>query len=142
MNNKTNSGNRDDSPASSSSITKSPYNLRRNQAQPGAVTKRNNLAKSKKDISVTISPTPNRITNSSIQQSVSNPSQQSSSDDDDQLNGNNDVNIIDRSDDEQEATIVKQHAERENNKLQSVKSHFDHVDDNVYLCLFCFKVSM
>ncbi len=55
MNSKTNNKNRVNSPALSTSTSQSPYNLRRNQSQPGAVAKRNNTTKPRKDISATIS---------------------------------------------------------------------------------------
>ena len=51
MNSKDQSKDRDDNERPSS-ISKSPYNLRRNQTQPGAITKRNSSVKLRKDISI------------------------------------------------------------------------------------------
>jgi hypothetical protein len=64
MNSKNRNGNTNDN-QESSSISKSPYNLRRNQVQPGAIIKRSSSAKSRKDISVIVSQTSNQSSSSS-----------------------------------------------------------------------------
>jgi hypothetical protein len=71
MNSNNGSRDRDDNNQRSSSISKSPYNLRRNQLQPGAITKRSNSAKPNKDISVVISQTSNQSSSSSTVQDAS-----------------------------------------------------------------------
>jgi hypothetical protein len=70
MNSKNRNSDMDDN-QESSSISKSPYSLRRNQIQPGAVTKRSSSAKSKKDIPITVSQTSNQSSSSSTIQGVS-----------------------------------------------------------------------
>ncbi|CAF2660266.1 unnamed protein product [Rotaria sp. Silwood2] len=138
MNSKNNNKNPDDSPTQSSSA-QSPYNLRRNQLQPGAITKRSNSAKSKKDISVA-TPTRSHSTNSTNSQSISNPVEITSSDDE-QSSENNDTSEMERSDEEQEITVLRHQAHRQENKPPSVWSFFDYLDDNIYMCQICFKVS-
>jgi hypothetical protein len=139
MNSKTKNKSRDDSPASSSSASQSPYNLRRNQSQPGAVTKRSNATNSKKDMSVTTARTSNHHANSSVSQIALDPSQLSSSDEE-QLDESSDASSVECSDNEEEALAFKRHAERDKHKPPSIWVHFDHLDDNVYLCQLCFKV--
>jgi hypothetical protein len=177
MNNNNGRGNRDDNETSLSSTPKSPYNLCRNQAQPGAVTKRNNSVMSRKDITGVTVQSSNHDVNPSFrhttlhrsrQQYSSTPSprqqhrsipssrhqrsstastatnrvqqQEQLSSEDEQPDQNMLIDVIDRSDDEQEAKLVKQRAERERNKLPTVRHRFDHIDGNIYMCQICNKV--
>ena len=138
MNSKNNNKDRNDSPSTSSS-PQSPYNLRRNQLQAGAVSKRSNSAKSKKNVSIATAPTQNLNANSTNSQSASDPIEVTSHDNQ-HLSENNDTNEMERSEDEEEVTILKQQADRQTNKLTSVWSYFDYLSDNFYMCLICLKV--
>jgi len=109
MNSKSNNKNRDDSPALPSSASHSPYNLRRNQSQPGAVTKRSNTTKAKKDISITIRQPSSQHALSSTPQNEEGLSEISSHDEeglselsshDEENLENNDMNDIVHSDEE------------------------------------------
>ncbi|CAF4717048.1 unnamed protein product, partial [Rotaria socialis] len=74
MNSKNNNKTRNDSP-STSSLPQSPYNLRRNQLQRCAVSKRSNSAKSKIDTSIAVATasTENLNASSTNSQIVSDP---------------------------------------------------------------------
>ena len=48
---------------------------------------------------------------------------------------------IKRSADDQEASMVRQRNKRQNKKQSSVWVHFDQLDENVYMCRICLKVS-
>ena len=139
MSSKANSKNRDNGRASSS-ISNSPYNLRRYQTQSGFVTKGTSSAKPKKNTSVVISRTSSNNTNSSTAERASNLSQLSSSDDEQPHDGS-ESNEMERSDEDQEASMVKQHNERQSKKHSYVRVHFDQLDENVYMCRICLKVS-
>ncbi|CAF4130044.1 unnamed protein product, partial [Rotaria magnacalcarata] len=137
MTTKSNNKNQDDDPASSNSIH-SPYNLRRNQLQSGGVTKRSNSSRSRKDMSVVIPRTSTNNTNSSMSHTTSNPSQLSSGDDE-QLRDSSDTEEMERSEDEEEAVVALQQAATQKAKQASIWSHFDQLDDNIYMCHLCFK---
>lgn len=132
--------NHDDSATLSSSSAHSPYNLRRNQSQPGGVTKRNSSLRSKKNIHQVNARTSNSSTNSTNSRVISSQLQSSSSDDEAAIHDNN-ANDIEISDGEPEAMIVTARIQRKNKKISSPKVYFDHIDDNNYLCNLCLKVS-
>ncbi|CAF5133286.1 unnamed protein product [Rotaria magnacalcarata] len=119
MNSKNNNKNRNDSP-STSSLPQSPYNLRRNQLQRGAVSKRSNSAKSKKDASIAVATvsTENLNASSTNSQIASDPVELTSNGSQ-HLSANNNTNEMERSEDEEEVTILEQQANRQTNKLRS-----------------------
>ncbi|CAF1556387.1 unnamed protein product, partial [Rotaria sordida] len=90
--------NHDDSATLSSSSAHSPYTLRRNQSQPGGVTKRNSSLRSKKNIHNVNIRISNSNTSSTTSRSTSNQPQSSSSDDEEVIDDNN-ANDIEFSDD-------------------------------------------
>ncbi|CAF4436610.1 unnamed protein product, partial [Rotaria magnacalcarata] len=137
MTTKSNNKNQDDDPASSNSIH-SPHNLRRNQLQSGGVTKRSNSSRSRKDMSVVIPRTSTNNTNSSMSHTTSNPSQLSSGDGE-QLLDSSDTEEMEHSEDEEEAVVALQQAATRKAKQASIWSHFDQLDDNIYMCHLCFK---
>ncbi|CAF1909785.1 unnamed protein product [Rotaria magnacalcarata] len=105
MNSKNNNKTRNDSP-STSSLPQSPYNLRRNQLQRGAVSKRSNSAKSKKDASIAIATvsTENLNASSTNSQIASDPVELTSNDSQ-HLSANNNTNEMERSEDEEKVKI-------------------------------------
>ncbi|CAF2090095.1 unnamed protein product [Rotaria magnacalcarata] len=131
--------NHDDSATLSSSSAHSPYNLRRNQSQPGGVTKRNSSLRSKKNIHNVNAQTSNSSTSSTTSLTASNQPQSSSSGDEEVIDDNN-ANEIELSDDEPEAMIVAKRIERKQKKLPPAKDYFEHIDDNNYLCQICLKL--
>ncbi|CAM4835931.1 unnamed protein product [Rotaria magnacalcarata] len=139
MNSKNNNKNRNDSP-STSSLPQSPYNLRRNQLQRGAVSKRSNSAKSKKHASIAVATvsTENPNASSTNSQIASDPVELTSNDSQ-HLSANNNTNEMERSEDEEEVTILEQQANRQTNKLRSVWPYFDYLSNNFYMCLICLK---
>ncbi|CAF5161157.1 unnamed protein product, partial [Rotaria magnacalcarata] len=130
---------RNDSP-STSSLPQSPYNLRRNQLQRGAVSKRSNSAKSKKHASIAVATvsTENPNASSTNSQIASDPVELTSNDSQ-HLSANNNTNEMERSEDEEEVTILEQQANRQTNKLRSVWPYFDYLSNNFYMCLICLK---
>lgn len=139
MASKTNNQNRDDGPTSSSIVLHSPYNLRRNQASTGVVSKRSKSVRSKKRISVPVSRTSTTDTQSSSSQNVSNTAQLPSNEDR-QLCDSSDTDEMEHSDNEQTPNPV-QNTEQTKQKTLSVWNHFEQVDDNIYMCQLCLKVS-
>ena len=139
MASKANNTNREDGPASSSLILHSPYNLRRNQPQAGVVAKRTKSVKSKKKNSFGASRVLTNDTISSRSQLGSNTSQLSSSEDA-QLDESSETDEMECSDNEQTPSSV-QNTEEANKNKTSVWKHFDQLDENVYMCQLCFKVS-
>ncbi|CAF2041454.1 unnamed protein product [Rotaria magnacalcarata] len=78
-------------------------------------------------------------TTSSILQVTSNTSQLSSSEDE-QLDESSETDEMECSDNEQTPRTVQNIEEVKNNKA-SVWKHFDQLDENVYMCQLCYKVS-
>ncbi|CAF3380730.1 unnamed protein product [Rotaria socialis] len=139
MNSKNNNKTRNDSP-STSSLPQSPYNLRRNQLQRCAVSKRSNSAKSKIDTSIAVATasTENLNASSTNSQIVSDPVELTSNDSQ-HLSANNNTNEMERSEDEEEVTILEQQANRQTNKLTSAWPYFDYLSNNFYMSLICLK---
>ncbi|CAF5225088.1 unnamed protein product, partial [Rotaria magnacalcarata] len=128
---------RDDGPTLSSSISYSPYNLRRNQPQAGVIAKRTKSVKSKKKNSLGTTRVSTNNTTSSTPQVTLNVSQLSSSEDE-QLDECSETVEMECSDNEQTPRKVQNIEEVKNNKA-SVWEHFDQLDENVYMCQLYYK---
>lgn len=169
MNSKTNSNSRVNNPSSSTPATQSPYNLRR---KSGAVVKRSNTTKLRKNISSITAQTLNQYPSPSTSQKAQDPpelplnNEESEDSDDEESDGmdgyqneerseeiddmqdssdepaveeNGSASSMERSDDE-EALAFQRHNERGKKKPVSVRSQFEFLYDNLYLCTICSKV--
>ena len=140
MASRANKSQEDDATLSSSSV-QSPYNLRRNQLQPGGVTKRNTPIRPRRTSRNIGGRATNSKTSSSTSRITLNQSQSSSSDEEEIIEDQPTANI-DLSDNEPEARTAAKKAERKKKKLPSTKEYFDYIDDDTYLCKLCTKVSI
>ena len=130
MSSKTNNKNQANIPTSSTSASGSPYNLRRNQSQLGAVVKRNNTKKNRKNILVSITQSSDQQTRSSTPQNARHL-RELTSNDQEQFQEKVDTNSMEHSDNDKEQleenndTDATQHADNDQEQFEENSADCD-----------------